>query len=67
MREIAAAQSEAGLPRELFDGFAAVYAALARTLPARQSPESIDADVDLQKLLDALTSAGGGRGAADDS
>jgi len=67
MREIAATQAEAGLPRELFDGFAAVYAALAKAPLARQSPESIGVDLGLEELLEALTSAGAARGAAEGS
>ncbi len=67
MREIAAAQSQAGLPRELFDGYAAVYAALAKTPLARRSPESIGADLGLEELLAALTSADAGRGAEEGS
>jgi 3-hydroxyisobutyrate dehydrogenase-like beta-hydroxyacid dehydrogenase len=61
MGEIAATQAEAGLPRELFDGLAAVYAALAETPLARQSPESIGADPPLEELLGALSAAGAGR------
>ena len=54
MREIAAAQAEAGLPRELFDGLAAVYAALAETSLGREAPESIASDVALEDVLAAL-------------
>ena len=57
MREIAATQAGAGLPRELFDGFTAVYAALAETPLARQSPESIEAGVELEELLDELAAS----------
>jgi len=67
MREIASTQAGAGLPRELFDGFAAVYAALAETPLARRSPESIAADLGLEELLEALISAGAGRGVAEGS
>jgi 3-hydroxyisobutyrate dehydrogenase-like beta-hydroxyacid dehydrogenase len=61
MREIAATQAEAGLPRELFDGFAALYAALAETPLAQQSPESIRAELGLEELLEALNAGGAGR------
>ena len=63
MHEIAATQADAGLPRELFDGFAAVYAALAATPLARQSPEAIG-EVPLERLLDELSGGDAGRGAA---
>ena len=61
MREIADSQAAAGLPRELFDGFAEVYAALARSELATASPESIGQDALLEDVLDALTVAGAGR------
>jgi len=61
MREIADSQAAAGLPRELFDGFAEVYAALARSELAMASPESIGQDALLEDVLDALTVAGAGR------
>ena len=67
MNEIAATQAGAGLPRELFDGFAAVYAALAETPFAAQSPETVPADLGLEELLDALSGAGGGRDAVEGS
>ena len=54
MREIAAAQADAGLPRELFEGLAAVYAPLAETSLGREAPESIAADVALEDVLAAL-------------
>ena len=54
MREIAAAQTAAGLPRELFEGFAAVYAALAETSLGRETPESIAPEVALEDVLAAL-------------
>jgi hypothetical protein len=66
MREIAATQAAAGLPRELFDGFAEVYAALARTPLAARSPESIGADTGLGEVLDALSAAGAGRAGEED-
>lgn len=58
MREIATAQAEAGLPRELFDGFAATYAAFAETPLGRDSPESIAADIALEDVLAALSASG---------
>jgi 3-hydroxyisobutyrate dehydrogenase-like beta-hydroxyacid dehydrogenase len=63
MEEIAATQAEAGLPRELFDGLAAVYAALATTPLGRESPESIAADIGLDEVLAALSVGDGGPGA----
>ena len=66
MREIADTQAAAGLPRELFDGFAAVYAALSETPFARLSPESIDVDLQLEELLGELSAGGAGRDAAGD-
>jgi 3-hydroxyisobutyrate dehydrogenase-like beta-hydroxyacid dehydrogenase len=66
MREIAATQAAAGLPRELFDGFAEVYAALARTPLAARAPESIGADTRLEDVLDALSAAGAGPGGEGD-
>lgn len=61
MREIAATQAAAGLPRELFDGFAALYDALARSELAAAAPESIGADMKLEDVLEALARGGGGR------
>jgi 3-hydroxyisobutyrate dehydrogenase-like beta-hydroxyacid dehydrogenase len=42
MREIAATQADAGLPRELFDAFAVLFEALARSPLGREDPESRD-------------------------
>ncbi len=64
MREIAAAQEEAGLPRELFDGFAAAFAALARTDLARDTPESVGAATRLEDVLERLSAADAGPGGA---
>ncbi len=61
MREIATTQAAAGLPRELFDGFAALYVALARTELAKSAPESIGSEARLEDVLDALGARGGGR------
>ena len=64
MREIAATQGAAGLPRELFDGFAAVYAALAETELAKRAPESIGPETTLGEVLAALSVEGAGRAGA---
>ena len=61
MREIAATQEAAGLPRELFEGFAALYAALSRSELATAAPESIGVDASLEDVLAALSAAGGDR------
>lgn len=66
MEEIAAAQAEAGLPRELFEGFAAAYAALARTDLARDAPESVGAETRLEEVLTRLSEADGGRAGGGD-
>ena len=59
MREIAETQRAAGLPADLFEGFAEVYAALARTPLAREAPETIDAKMSLDDVLAALAAAAG--------
>jgi 3-hydroxyisobutyrate dehydrogenase-like beta-hydroxyacid dehydrogenase len=64
MREIAATQEAAGLPRDLFDGFAAVYAALAETELAKRPPESVGPETTLEDVLEALTAAGADRAGA---
>jgi 3-hydroxyisobutyrate dehydrogenase-like beta-hydroxyacid dehydrogenase len=66
MREIAAAQEAAGLPRELFDGFAEVYAALSKTELATWAPESIGPETTLEDVLERLSAAGAGRVAGAD-
>ena len=58
MREIAATQADAGLPRELFDGFAVLYEALARSPLGREDPESLEAAPALEAVLEALMPAG---------
>jgi 3-hydroxyisobutyrate dehydrogenase-like beta-hydroxyacid dehydrogenase len=55
MREIAATQEAAGLPPELFEGFAALYEALARSPLGREDPESIDPRLTLAQVLDGLS------------
>ncbi len=63
MHEIAAAQEEAGLPRELFEGFAAAYAALARTDARPATPRSRSgAEARLEDVLDRLSAADAGPG-----
>ena len=57
MREIARTQEAAGLPRELFDGFAELYAAFSRSELASATPESIGADASLEDVLVALAPA----------
>ena len=64
MREIAETQAAADLPRELFDGFAALYEALARAPLAEEDPEAIDTGLTLESVLARLSAAGGGRAAA---
>jgi len=54
MHEIAATQRAAGLPPELFEAFAAVYADLAATDLARDDPESVSAQVTAAELLARL-------------
>jgi len=56
MREIAATQATAGLPRDLFDGVAAAYEALAKRELARTAPEDIPAGLDVAEALDQLGS-----------
>lgn len=56
MREIAATQADAGLPGELFDGFAAVYAALAEVAFA-EAPEDVPDGVSLVAVLERLSAA----------
>jgi 3-hydroxyisobutyrate dehydrogenase-like beta-hydroxyacid dehydrogenase len=63
MREIAAAQAEAGLTPALFEAMAEVYAALARSPLADRPPEELGAD-DLETVLAALSAAGAGRAVA---
>jgi 3-hydroxyisobutyrate dehydrogenase-like beta-hydroxyacid dehydrogenase len=54
MHEIAATQAAAGLPPELFEAMATVYAAIATRPGARQAPEEIDAEPDLETVLRGL-------------
>ena len=62
MREIAAAQSRAGLTPALFEAMAEVYAALSQTSLARRHPEELESDLGLRDVLDDLAPlSGGGR------
>ena len=54
MREIALAQSAAGLTPALFEAMAEVYAALSDTALARLSPEDVPAHVTLADVLRGL-------------
>ena len=57
MREIAATQEAAGLPRALFDGLAEVYAALAETPLGGAAPESVQPEASLDEVLSRLEPA----------
>lgn len=54
MREIAAAQAAAGLPHELFEGFAAAYEALSRRELAQTAPEDVPAGLSVSEVLAQL-------------
>jgi len=54
MREIAETQAGASLPRELFEGVAAAYAALSKRELARTAPEDIPTGLDVEEALDLL-------------
>lgn len=54
MREIAAAQSAAGLPRELFDAMALVYERVAATAAGARPPEQARDDTDLAEVVRLL-------------
>ncbi|MDX6517685.1 MAG: hypothetical protein QOF50_531 [Gaiellaceae bacterium] len=58
MREIAATQAAAGLPRELFEGVAAVYEALSRRDLATAAPEDVARDLEVAEALRLVTSGG---------
>ena len=64
MREIAATQAGAGLPAELFEAMATVYAQLATTPLGAASPESIPPEPNLAEVLEQL-SAPADRGSSD--
>jgi 3-hydroxyisobutyrate dehydrogenase-like beta-hydroxyacid dehydrogenase len=61
MREIAAAQADAGLTPALFEAMAEVYAALARSPLADRAPEELGA-LDLDTVLAELSAAGAAPG-----
>jgi 3-hydroxyisobutyrate dehydrogenase-like beta-hydroxyacid dehydrogenase len=54
MREIAAAQAEAGLTPALFEAFADVYAEMSRSPLGALEPEQVDATAALEDMLDRL-------------
>jgi 3-hydroxyisobutyrate dehydrogenase-like beta-hydroxyacid dehydrogenase len=56
MREIAATQADAALPRELFDALAVVHEVIAATPAAAQAPEAVG-EPSLDEVLDALRPA----------
>jgi 3-hydroxyisobutyrate dehydrogenase-like beta-hydroxyacid dehydrogenase len=61
MEEISRAQSEVGLPPELFAAFALVYEQLSLTEAAQRSPEQVDGDATLQDVLKLLEQRDGTR------
>ncbi len=60
MREIASAQSRAGLTPALFDAMAEVYAAISQTSLARRHPEELASGLGLRDVLDELAPLSGG-------
>src|SRR5262245_27949557 len=58
MHQIAAAQQAAGLPADLFEAMAIVFAELARTDLALGDPESVDSAVSAAEVLARLTPRG---------
>ena len=57
MHEIAATQASVGLPRELFEAMASVYARLATTPLGGEAPEAIPDSPALEHVLDQLRPA----------
>jgi 3-hydroxyisobutyrate dehydrogenase-like beta-hydroxyacid dehydrogenase len=55
MHEISATQAAAGLPPDLFEAMATVYAALATRPLAGQAPEEVDSAAELEDVLRGLT------------
>jgi 3-hydroxyisobutyrate dehydrogenase-like beta-hydroxyacid dehydrogenase len=55
MLEIAATQRAAGLPAELFEAFARVYAQIATSPLARQDPETVDRTMPPDEIVRAIT------------
>src|SRR5262245_50970935 len=58
MHEIATAQGEAGLPPELFEAMATVFAGLARTPLAQDDPESVDRNISPADVVARLQNLG---------
>jgi 3-hydroxyisobutyrate dehydrogenase-like beta-hydroxyacid dehydrogenase len=54
MHEIASAQAAAGLTPALFEAIAEIYATMARTPLANESPEELPPDLTLERVLDGL-------------
>jgi 3-hydroxyisobutyrate dehydrogenase-like beta-hydroxyacid dehydrogenase len=54
MREIAASQRNAGLPGELFEAIATVYAGLSQTELAQEEPESVDTSESVATIIQRL-------------
>lgn len=65
MRQIAATQASVGLPPELFEAFAVVYAGLAEQAVA-DAPEQVDGALSLVDVLERLNAAASGRAGAED-
>ena len=65
MRQIAATQASVGLPPELFEAFALVYAGIAEEAVA-DTPEQVDGALSLVDVLERLNAGAGGRAAAED-
>lgn len=57
MREIAATQEAAGLPRELFEAMALVYERVAATAAGARSPEEARGDTDVARVVRLLRDA----------
>ena len=64
MRQIAATQASVGLPPELFEAFAVVYAGLAEQAVA-DAPEQVDGALSLVDVLERLNAAASGRAGAE--
>lgn len=62
MRQIAATQASVGLPPELFEAFAVVYAEQA----VADAPERLDGALSLVDVLERLNAGGAGRAGAED-
>jgi 3-hydroxyisobutyrate dehydrogenase-like beta-hydroxyacid dehydrogenase len=64
MRQIAATQASVGLPPELFEAFAVVYAGLAEQAVA-DAPEQVGGALSLVDVLERLNAAASGRAGAE--